>query len=46
MAPVLEQSLDTLKNISHKLSNKKLEFGEFDQYIYQGQDKDFCRGIL
>lgn len=43
MAPLLEQVLKTFeeKYYSEALQEKKLEFGEFDKYIYQARDKEF-----
>ena len=43
MAPLLEQVLKTFeeKYYTEGLQDKKLEFGEFDKYIYEAQDKEF-----
>jgi hypothetical protein len=43
MAPLLEQVLKHFeeKYFVEALKDKKLEFGEFDKFVYEAQDKEF-----
>ena len=43
MAPLLEQVLKHFedKYFTEALKDKKLEFGEFDKFVYEAQDKEF-----